>query len=168
MKRERKSPHRKSKILTPVSTPPPLHTPYPPVPLPPYPSFTPLCPMDAPNALNQSFTAFYRSLMEVQRLDLDTPASSLRQTMDSLARGQDDLSDLDMTRFGELVTSLGPSGESGDLFLNLKDSFSNFLRELSVSRTGSESNLFPKHFPSQELYSSDGSSSQEFDWNAIL
>ena len=90
--------------------------------------------------------------------------------MDSLARGQDDLSDLDMTKFGDLVTSLNPCGESGELILNLKDSFSNFLRELSVSgaRTGTETDLFPKQFPSQDLYSSDGSSSQEFDWNAIL
>ena len=96
--------------------------------------------------------------------------SSLRQTMDMLPRGQEDLSDLDMSKFGDLVTSLNPSGESGDLFLNLKDSFSNFLRELSVSgaKTGTEANIFPKHFPSQELYPSDESSSQEFDWNAIL
>ena len=173
-------------MLTPVNSPS-LPAPFPPVPPPQYPSFTPLCPMDTPNSLNQSFTAFYRylsclsqsdslinsifrSLLEVQRLDLDRPVPSLRQTIDSLARGQDDLADLDMTKFGELVTSLNPSGESGELFLNLKDSFSHFLKELSVTgtRSGTETNLFPKHYPSQELYSSDESSSQEFDWNAIL
>ena len=62
--------------------------------------------------------------------------------------------------------------ESGELFMNLKDSFSNFLRELSVSGTNSrlpELDLFPKYFNNpQELYSSNEPSSQEFDWNTIL
>ena len=160
----------------------------------------PLCTTDTPNQLNQSFAAFYRlaersadapynsifrSLLEMQRLESDETREEPRKP--------DDLSDLDVSKFEELVSSLNPGNnpehwnvhcscycccladkQPGDLFMNLKDSFSNFLRELSGTGTGTNSRLpelevFPKQFSqAQELYSSNEPSSQEFDWNAIL
>ena len=160
----------------------------------------------------------FRSLLEVQRLESDVTAenqslnyngaetagtslSCLRETMDTLSRGSDDLADLDMSKFEELVTSLNPgyisvsmecslllfiSGtaccccccccyccflddkQSGDLFTNLKDSFSHFLRELSASGTNLKLPELEHFTNAQELYSSNEPSSQEFDWNTIL
>ncbi|KAI6653327.1 forkhead box protein J3-like isoform X2 [Oopsacas minuta] len=139
-----------------VNTSPIIPVPYPPVPY-------PMChmyPFETQNHLNQSFTAFYRSLIEVQRLDDVTTDTS------TLVRGQGELLDVDVSRFEGLVSSINPADAvSGDLFRSLKDSFSNFLRGLS---NGPEVETYPKQYPQEELYSSNEPSSQEFDWNAIL